>query len=90
VVPARGHRHSVEAATEQRQVLSNSSPVRRFWASLELEHVGPTTGVVLSVKPDHAEAALRVIAVCGATRLLSVWRVFPPRALKRTSTFRWR
>ena len=62
----------VEAATEQRQVLSQQFAGATILASLELEHVGPTTGVVLSVKPDHAEAALRVIAVCGATRLLSV------------------
>lgn len=62
----------VEAATEQREHLAGQFPGATIIASLELEHVGPTTGVVLCVKPDHAEAALRVIGISGATRLLSV------------------
>lgn len=41
-------------------------------ASLELDHVGPHTGVVLCVKPDHAEAAARVCGTVGTMRLLSV------------------
>ncbi|MGA2432741.1 MAG: NAD(P)-binding domain-containing protein, partial [Acidimicrobiales bacterium] len=62
----------VEAATEQRESLRAHFVGTTILASLELEHVAATTGVVLSVKPDHAEAALRVIAAAGASRVLSV------------------
>jgi pyrroline-5-carboxylate reductase len=62
----------VEAATEQRENLVKHFPGATILASLELGHVGPGTGVVLCVKPDHADAALRVIALSGVTRILSV------------------
>ncbi len=39
---------------------------------LELGDVDASTGVVLAVKPDHAEAAARALAPLGLARLLSV------------------
>ena len=62
----------VESSLEQRAVLSARNPELAVIASLELEHVGPETGVVLCVKPDHAEGAARLCAAVGVTRLLSV------------------
>ncbi len=62
----------VESALEQREVLSVRFAGVSVLATLELEHVGPETGVVLCVKPDHAEGAARLAAACGVTRLLSV------------------
>ena len=62
----------VEESVEQRAVLSGRFPGLEVLASLELEHVGPRTGAVLCVKPDHAEGAARVAAIAGVTRLLSV------------------
>ena len=62
----------VEAASEARESLGPRFKGATILAALELEHVGPTTGVVLCVKPDHADAALRAIAATGVTRVLSV------------------
>jgi pyrroline-5-carboxylate reductase len=62
----------VESAAQQRAILAERFAGVRVLTSLELEHVGPETGVVLCVKPDHAEGAARLIAACGATRVLSV------------------
>ncbi len=62
----------VESAAEQRAVLSDRFDGVTVVASLELEHVDATTGVVLCVKPDYAEGVARMAAVCGATRILSV------------------
>ncbi len=62
----------VENAAEQRAALEQRFPQVAVLASLELAHVGPETGVVVSVKPDYAEGVARVAAVCGARRLLSV------------------
>jgi pyrroline-5-carboxylate reductase len=62
----------VENSLEQRRVLSERFVGVTVLASLELDHVGPDTGVVLSVKPDYAEGVARLAAACGATRILSV------------------
>ncbi len=62
----------VESAREQREALAARLAGVTIVAGLELEHVGPHSGVILCVKPDHAEAAARVAGACGATRLLSV------------------
>ena len=62
----------VESSLEQRALLSARIPDLTVLASLELEHVGPETGAVLCVKPDHAEGAARLCAAAGVTRLLSV------------------
>ncbi len=62
----------VENAAHRRAQLAAQFPGVTVLAALELDHVGPTTGVVVSVKPDHAEGVARICAVCGARRLLSV------------------
>ena len=62
----------VESAVSQRELLQERFAGVTVVASLELEHVSPSTGVVLCVKPDYAEGVARVAAACGATRLLSV------------------
>jgi pyrroline-5-carboxylate reductase len=62
----------VEQSLEQRAALSRRFPDVSVLASLELDHVGPRTGAVLCVKPDHAEGAARLAAIAGVTRLLSV------------------
>jgi len=62
----------IESAVEQRAVLADRFAGVSVRASLELEHVGPETGVVVSVKPDYAEGVARMAAACGVTRVLSV------------------
>lgn len=62
----------IETASEQRAVLEEKLPGVIILASLELDHVTPGTGVVLCVKPEHAEAAARLAVAMGVTRLLSV------------------
>jgi pyrroline-5-carboxylate reductase len=62
----------VERSREQREVLTEGFTGVAVLASLELGHVGPGTGIVLCVKPDHAEGAARLCAAVGVTRLLSV------------------
>ena len=62
----------VESAVAQRALLTEKFSGVSVIASLELEHVGLETGVVLSVKPDYAEGVARMAAACGVRRLLSV------------------
>lgn len=62
----------VESSLQQREALAERLVGVDVVAALELDHVGPHTGVVLCVKPDHAEGAARIIGAMGATRLLSV------------------
>jgi pyrroline-5-carboxylate reductase len=62
----------VEISAEQREVLSQRIPGVAVIASLEIEHVDETSGVVICVKPEQAEAAARLAGAMGATRLLSV------------------
>ena len=62
----------VESSPEQRALLKSRVPGLTVLATLELEHVGPETGAVLCVKPDHAEGAARLCAAAGVTRVLSV------------------
>lgn len=62
----------VEVAVEQRTALSERFPGVVVLASLEIDHVGPATGVVLCVKPDFAEGVARLVATCGVGRVLSV------------------
>ena len=62
----------VEVSAEQRRVIGDRLLGVTVLAALELEHVSPSTGVVLCVKPDQAEGAVRMVGACGATRLLSV------------------
>ena len=62
----------VESSHEQREVLSELVPGVKILTTLELGDVEVTTGVVLCVKPDHAESAARLCATAGVTRLLSV------------------
>ena len=62
----------VETALEQRDVLIQRLPGVAVLASLEIEHVDDASGVVICVKPEHAEAVARLAGAMGATRLLSV------------------
>ncbi len=62
----------IEHVAQQRQDLQSRLAGVAVLASLELEHVDASSGVVLCVKPDHAEGAARTVAAAGATRLLSV------------------
>jgi pyrroline-5-carboxylate reductase len=62
----------VEMSRERREELTSRLPGVSLLAAIELEHVGPETGVVLCVKPNHAEGAARVAGIAGVRRLLSV------------------
>ena len=62
----------VESARETREELLVRLHGVAVVATLELEHVSPASGVVLCVKPDHAEAAARLVGACGALSVLSV------------------
>jgi pyrroline-5-carboxylate reductase len=62
----------IETSVEQRAVLAERLPGVAVLASLELEHVDEASGVVICVKPEHAEAVARLVGAMGATRLLSV------------------
>jgi pyrroline-5-carboxylate reductase len=62
----------VETSVEQRAALGPRLAGVAILASLEIEHVDETSGVVICVKPEHAEAAARLAGALGATRLLSV------------------
>lgn len=62
----------IEPVVEQREALQTRLPGVAVLASMELEHVGPSSGAVLCVKPEHAEAAARLCAALGVTRLVSV------------------
>ena len=56
------------ASVEQRAALGPRLPGVAILASLEIEHVDETSGVVICVKPEHAEAAARLAGALGATR----------------------
>jgi pyrroline-5-carboxylate reductase len=62
----------VEVAPEQRSSLREQFVDVALLDVLESVHVGPETGVLLCVKPDHAEGAARLVGAVGVTRLLSV------------------
>jgi pyrroline-5-carboxylate reductase len=62
----------VEQSVEQRARLTERFKNVAVLASLELDHVDQTTGVVLCVKPIHAEGAAREAGIAGVRRLLSV------------------
>ncbi|MEI8127259.1 MAG: pyrroline-5-carboxylate reductase [Actinomycetota bacterium] len=62
----------VEVSRERRDELSAEFSGVTILASVELEHISATSGVVLCVKPDHAEATARVLGALGTMRLLSV------------------
>jgi pyrroline-5-carboxylate reductase len=62
----------VETSVEQRDVLATRLPGVAIVASLEIEHVDETSGVVVCVKPEYAEGVARIAGAFGATRLLSV------------------
>jgi pyrroline-5-carboxylate reductase len=62
----------VESALEQRGALEKRLPGVAVMGSMEPADVDASTGVVLCVKPDHAESAARVVGAMGVTRLLSV------------------
>ena len=62
----------IEHDTDVRAALDGALAGSSVLASLELDHLDETTGVVLCVKPDQAEGAARVIGALGAKRVLSV------------------
>jgi pyrroline-5-carboxylate reductase len=62
----------VEVSAQQRVTLVARLPGVAVFASIEPDQVGEGTGVLLCVKPDHAEGAARLCAGAGVTRLLSV------------------
>jgi pyrroline-5-carboxylate reductase len=62
----------VETSAEHRAVFNQRLPGVAVLASLEIEHVDDASGVVICVKPEHAEAVARAAGAMGATRLLSV------------------
>jgi len=62
----------VEISAEQRDVLAERLPGVAIIASLEIEHIDESSGVAVCVKPEHAEAVMRLAGAMGATRLLSV------------------
>jgi pyrroline-5-carboxylate reductase len=66
------HLAVVEVSPDQRDVLARHLPGVSVFAAIEADQVDEGTGVLLCVKPDHAEGAARLCAAAGATRLLSV------------------
>jgi pyrroline-5-carboxylate reductase len=62
----------VEVLPKQRTTLLERLPDVAVFASIEPDQVDERTGVLLCVKPDHAEGAARRCADAGVTRLLSV------------------
>lgn len=62
----------VEHAESTRAVLAERLEGVRVVPALEIEHVGPSTGAVLVVKPDVAESVARLVGATGVSRLLSV------------------
>ncbi len=62
----------IESSAESRATLEQRFAGVAILASTELADVDETTGALLCVKPDHAEAAARVVGATGVTRLLSV------------------
>jgi pyrroline-5-carboxylate reductase len=66
------HLAIVEVSAEQRESLGVRLPDVAVFSAIETEHVDDRTGVLLCVKPDHAEGAARLCADAGVVRLLSV------------------
>jgi pyrroline-5-carboxylate reductase len=62
----------LEVSPEQRVALETRFAGVSILTSIELDHVGKETGVLLCVKPDHAENAARLVGAVGITRVLSV------------------
>jgi pyrroline-5-carboxylate reductase len=62
----------LEVSPEQRASLREQFAEVAIVDVIEPVHVGPQTGVLLCVKPDHAEGAARLVGDAGITRLLSV------------------
>ena len=62
----------VEVSVEQRATLATRLPDVAVRATIELDDVGPGTGAVLCVKPDHAQSAARLAGAMGVARILSV------------------
>ena len=62
----------IEPSSERRVELETLFPGLKVEAALSLDHVGPTTGAILCVKPEQAEASAKTAGLCGVTRLLSV------------------
>ena len=62
----------VEVSSDRRELLGKRLAEVAVVAALEPEHVDANTGVLLCVKPDHAEGAARRAVEAGVTRLLSV------------------
>ncbi len=62
----------VDVSAEQRAALTERLPGVAVLASLEIDHVDDASGVVMCVKPEHAEGVARLAGAMGATRLLSV------------------
>jgi pyrroline-5-carboxylate reductase len=62
----------VDTSVEQRATLTARLPGVAVLASLEIDHVDEASGVVMCVKPEHAESVARLAGAMGATRLLSV------------------
>ncbi len=62
----------VEVSSAQREALAQRLPGVAILATIEGDQVDTATGVLLCVKPDHAEGAARLCAQSGVTRLLSV------------------
>jgi pyrroline-5-carboxylate reductase len=62
----------VEVSPDQRDTLSVRFGDVAVLGALESDHVDNHTGVLLCVKPDHAEGAARRAGEAGVTRLLSV------------------
>ncbi|MGB8197717.1 MAG: pyrroline-5-carboxylate reductase [Acidimicrobiales bacterium] len=62
----------VEPSVEQRATLNERLPGVAVLTSLEIDHIDEASGVVMCVKPEHAEAVARLAGAMGAARLLSV------------------
>jgi len=62
----------VQRGADKAEALRTRFPGVAVAETLEAEHVSPTTGVVLCVKPDYAEGVARLCSAVGVTRLLSV------------------
>jgi pyrroline-5-carboxylate reductase len=62
----------VEVSSDRRELLGKRLAEVAVVAALEPEHVDANTGVLLCVKPDHAEGAARRAGEAGVTRVLSV------------------
>jgi pyrroline-5-carboxylate reductase len=62
----------IQHGEAKRDQLAARFPGVDVLTTLEAEHVGPETGVVLCVKPDYAEGVSRLLSALGVRRVLSV------------------